>query len=184
MQPHVKHMDVFVRTAVWFVQIANNFGANHEYTDEQKQEYRDPYKLVEHAKSIEDQVNGLWGTFFQGSTMQEEGQKGLKARMAEFIKDERLLKGFTPKFGIGCRRVTPGDPFMTAVQKPNVDVHFTPVESITEKGVVGGDGKEREVDTIICATGFDVSYRPRFPIIGQNGTDLADKWKVCPEGEC
>ena len=108
MQPHVKHMDVFVRTAVWFVQIANNFGANHEYTDDQKQEYRDPYKLVEHAKSIEDQVNGLWGTFFQGSTMQAEGQKGLKARMAEFIKDERLLKGFTPKFGIGCRRVTPG----------------------------------------------------------------------------
>ena len=72
---------------------------------------------------------------------------------------------------------------MSAIQEPNVDVHFTPVESITEKGVVGGDGEEREVDTIICATGFDVSYRPRFPIIGQNGTDLADKWKVCPEGK-
>ena len=60
MQPHAKHLDVFVRTAVWFVQIANNFGANHSYTDEQKQSYRDPYQLVEHAKSIEDQVNGLW----------------------------------------------------------------------------------------------------------------------------
>jgi len=68
------------------------------------------------------------------------------------------------------------------VQEPNVDVHFTGVERITEKGVVGQDGIERECDTIVCATGFDVSYRPRFPIIGQNGTDLADKWKVCPEG--
>lgn len=112
MQPHAKHLDVFVRTAVWFVQIANNFGANHEYTDEQKQEYRDPHKLVEHAKSIEDQVNGLWGTFFKNSTMQAEGQKALRARMAEFIKDERLLQGFTPTFGIGCRRVTPGDPYV------------------------------------------------------------------------
>lgn len=72
---------------------------------------------------------------------------------------------------------------MEAIQKPNVDVHFTPVETVTEKGVVGADGVEREVDTIVCATGFDVSYRPRFPIVGQNGVDLADKWKVCPEGE-
>lgn len=104
MQPHAKHLDVFVRTAVWFVQIANNFGANHEYTPDQKEEFRDPHKIVEHAKSIEDQVNGLWGTFFKNSKAQAEGQKGLKARMAEFLKDERLLKGFTPTFGIGCRR--------------------------------------------------------------------------------
>lgn len=104
MQPHAKHLDVFVRTAVWFVQIADNHGANHEYTDEQKKEFRDPYKLVEHAKSIEDQVNGLWGTFFKNSKMQAEGQVGLKKRMAEFLTDERLLKGFTPSFGIGCRR--------------------------------------------------------------------------------
>ena len=98
---------------VWFVQIANNFGANHEYTPDQRETFRkDPNELVAHAKSIEDQVNGLWGMFFKNATMQSEGQKMLKARMAEFIKDERLLKGFTPKFGIGCRRVTPGDPYM------------------------------------------------------------------------
>jgi hydroxyversicolorone monooxygenase len=70
-----------------------------------------------------------------------------------------------------------------AIQKENVDVHFTPVEKITEKGLIGGDDIEREVDTIVCATGFDVSYRPRFPIVGQNGRDLADKWAVCPEGK-
>lgn len=104
MQPHAKHLDVFVRTAVWFVQIADNHGANHEYTDEQKRDFKDPFKIVQHAKSIEDQVNGLWGTFFKNSTMQEMGQVGLKQRMAEFLKDPRLLEGFTPKFGIGCRR--------------------------------------------------------------------------------
>lgn len=69
---------------------------------------------------------------------------------------------------------------MEAIQKPNVDVHFTAVEEITEKGVIGADGVEREVDTIICATGFDVTYRPRFPIIGRNGVNLAEKWKDEP----
>ena len=70
---------------------------------------------------------------------------------------------------------------MEAIQKENVDVHFTPVTSCTEKGVVGEDGVEREVDTIVCATGFDVSYKPRFPMVGKNGVDLKEKWKVCPE---
>ena len=70
----------------------------------------------------------------------------------------------------------------SAIQTANVDVHFTPVNKITETGVVGEDGVERECDTIVCATGFDVSYRPRFPIIGQNGVNLSEKWKVCPEG--
>ena len=29
--------------------------------------------------------------------------------------------------------------------------------------------------------GFDVSYRPRFPIVGKDGVDLKEKWSVCPE---
>lgn len=86
--------------------------------------------------------------------------------MAEFIKDKRLLDGrylppttcrltflltsplspgFTPKWSIGCRRVTPRDPYMLAIQKPNVDVHFTEVTQITEDGVIGADGLERKV---------------------------------------
>ncbi|KAK5124053.1 hypothetical protein LTR85_002250 [Meristemomyces frigidus] len=182
MQPHAKHLDIFVRTGVWFVQIANNFGQNKEYDEKERDEFRhNPKALVAHAKDIEDQVNGLWGAFYAGSEAQKMGQEMFGQRMAEFIKDERLLKGFTPKFGLGCRRITPGDPYMEAIQNDNVDVHFTPVESCTEEGVVGGDGVERKVDTIVCATGFDVSYRPRFPLVGKNGIDLKDKWKVCPE---
>ncbi len=69
-----------------------------------------------------------------------------------------------------------------AIQKPNVTVNFTPVAQIVEDGLVGSDGTKVECDTIVCATGFDVSYRPRFPIVGKNGIELADKWKLCPEG--
>ncbi|KAF2194076.1 FAD/NAD(P)-binding domain-containing protein [Zopfia rhizophila CBS 207.26] len=182
MQPHVKHLDIFVRTGVWFVQIANNFGQNKEYTQEEKDEFRnDPKKLLAHAKDIEGQVNGLWELFYTGSEAQKGAQEMFKARMREHLKDERLLKGFTPTWEIGCRRVTPGDPYMEAIQKENVDVHFTAVNKITEDGVVGQDGIERKVDTIVCATGFDVTYKPRFPVIGKNGVDLYEKWKETPE---
>lgn len=37
--------------SVWFVQIANNFGQNKEYDEEEKEEFRkNPKALVEHAK--------------------------------------------------------------------------------------------------------------------------------------
>jgi cation diffusion facilitator CzcD-associated flavoprotein CzcO len=70
---------------------------------------------------------------------------------------------------------------MNAIQEPNVDVHFSAVDRVTEDSVIDTDGNEKKIDTIICATGFDVSYRPRFPIVGQNGVELGEKWKVCPE---
>lgn len=61
MQPHVKHLDVFVRTPVWFVQIAENYGNNHEYSEEDKKDFREhPEKLVAHIKALEDLFNSRW----------------------------------------------------------------------------------------------------------------------------
>lgn len=42
---------------------------------------------------------------------------------------------------------------MVAIQKPNVDVHFTEVVEITANSIIGKNGVEKEIDTIICATG-------------------------------
>jgi len=79
------------------------------------------------------------------------------------------------------RLTAEGDPYMRAIQESNVDVHFSAVNMITEDSVIDTEGNEKKVDTIVCATGFDVSYKPRFPIVGQHGVELGDKWKVCPE---
>ncbi|KAF1922619.1 uncharacterized protein M421DRAFT_96697 [Didymella exigua CBS 183.55] len=126
MQPHAKHLNIFVRTGV-----------------------------------------------YEG---QNAAQKMFRERMKEFLKDERLLQGFTPKFEFGCRRIAQ----IEAIQNENVDVHFTAVEAINEDGVIGGDGVKRKVDTIICATGFDVTHKPRFPVIVTNNIDLYEKWKKEP----
>ena len=104
MQPHVMHMDIFVRTGVWFIQIANNFGQNKEYSQEEIEKFRsDPREMVAHAKDIEGQINGLWDTFYTGSEAQKGAQELFRERMKELIKDERLFKGFNPKFELGCK---------------------------------------------------------------------------------
>jgi len=33
---------------------------------------------------------------------------------------------------------------------------------------------------VVCATGFDTSYRPAFPVIGRNGRNLSEFWKDEP----
>lgn len=33
------------------------------------------------------------------------------------------------------------------------------------------------LDVLICTTGFDTSYLPHFPIIGDQGKSLAEQWK-------
>ena len=87
-----------VSQGVWFTGIAGNEGLNKEYSAEEKEKFRnDPDALIEHSKFIENQVNGLWGAFYSNSDMQSGAQKMLKARMAEWIKDERLLNGMSPQ---------------------------------------------------------------------------------------
>ncbi|PVH69195.1 flavin-binding monooxygenase-like protein [Cadophora sp. DSE1049] len=171
LQPYVKHIDVFARSAVWFVQMVEGYPQDYVYTEPELKKFREkPGELVKHAKFLEDQLNGRWDVFFMGSQAQEFAQKKFKARMKALIKDNRLLEGFTPKWSYGCRRVTPGDPYISAIQKPNVDVHFYP----------SCHHRSKRFDTVICATGFDVSFKPRFPIIGRNGVSLTEKWSTAP----
>ncbi|KAK5684954.1 hypothetical protein LTS10_003029 [Elasticomyces elasticus] len=183
MQPHVTHLHTYVRTGTWFVQLDEDFAQNHVYTQEERDAFRsDPEKLIAHGKEMDGGFNRFFPALFAGSPESVAFQDIITKRMAQHIKNERLLKGFTPSFAIGCRRVTPGDPYMKAIQESNVTVHFTPVVSCTKDGVIGGDGVETKVDTIICATGFDVSYRPPFPVVGKHGVDLRKKWAEEPNG--
>lgn len=51
---------------------------------------------------------------------------------------------------------------------------------VDETGLTSSDGQRQEFDVIICATGFDVSFKPRFPVIGRDEIDLRDQWGSCP----
>jgi hypothetical protein len=43
-------------------------------------------------------------------------------------------------------------------------------------GILTADGIEHKVDVIACATGFDTTFRPGFPIIGLNNRILREEW--------
>jgi cation diffusion facilitator CzcD-associated flavoprotein CzcO len=78
---------------------------------------------------------------------------------------------------LGCRRLTPGLPYLNAVQQTNVNVIRDGIKRITEVGIETDNGQVNEVDVIICATGFITSFSSRFNIVGHHGRTLKDMWK-------
>ena len=94
--------------------------------------------------------------------------------------NEELVKLMIPSFPVGCRRLSPGPGFLESLVKPNVTVISKAIDRISEKGLVTSDGVEHQVDVLVCCTGFDTSFRPKFPLIGRNGKDLVQEWTHNP----
>lgn len=77
-------------------------------------------------------------------------------------------------------RITPGHGYLEALSADNVEVRTDQILKIVPEGIQMEDGTIFTLDSIICATGFDTSFCPAFPVIGQQGKDLGDVWKDEP----
>lgn len=54
------------------------------------------------------------------------------------------------------------------------------IASLDDTGVNTEDGQHHDFDVIVAATGFDVSHRPPWPVIGRHGIRLDEQWKDEP----
>lgn len=98
--------------------------------------------------------------------------------------NEELAAKLTPTNEVGCRRATPGPFYLESFTRDNVSLITDPIRRIFETGIVtkspAGSESLHALDAIICATGFDVSHRPPFPVIGRNGVSRSEYWETEP----
>lgn len=135
----------------------------------------DPQYYYEYRKDLEVKTATGFRAMFNGSPHREMLRAATLDHMGKQITDKKLLNMLTPNFEIGCRRYTPGDHYLKALQQPNVKATTSPILRLAEHGVVTSEGLD-EVDVVICATGFDTTYKSRFPIIGRQGFALNDNF--------
>jgi hypothetical protein len=64
--------------------------------------------------------------------------------------------------------------------KSNVSTVYGNISSVTPAGCITDDGQSYALDALVCATGFDTSFKPRFPVIGRGGRNLQEEWKDEP----
>lgn len=188
MQPSAAHITTYVRSATW---IASNFaaeftpdGKNFQYSEAQKKEFReDPDALFRVRKTVEHGFNKQFLTFLRDSPEQAAAYQGFKETMEKRLRnDPSLCEKLIPSWQVGCRRITPGDGYLEALQEQNVSVEFWPIEEVAEKGIRTHKSTEaEEFDIIVCATGFDTTFSPSWELAGKDGIRLADQWRDIPE---
>ncbi|KAK0308744.1 hypothetical protein LTR82_015434 [Friedmanniomyces endolithicus] len=178
------HIFHWIRSPIWitagFAQTwAGKDGANFEYTPEQMEYLQsNPKKYLEYRKQIENELNQRFKFILKGSEEAKAAREFSYEQMARHLKnDPRLVDKIIPKhFNPGCRRPTPAPGYLDALVAPNATIFTDAIGSITAKGFTDHEGNEHECDVIICATGFDTSWRPRFPLVNGQGVDLRDFW--------
>ncbi len=98
--------------------------------------------------------------------------------LEQSVRDPALRAKLTPHFRLGCKRVLFSNEFYPALQRENVELVSEGIAEIKERSIVTRDGKERPVDVIVYATGFETSEaKPPFPILGRGGVALAEAWR-------
>ena len=111
----------------------------------------------------------------------EAAAEYIRNKIRTIVKDPKTAEILCPHYQLGLKRPPLGHFYYEAFNRPNVDlvdVKTTPIERITEKGLVV-DGKEYEVDVIIFATGFDAATGAltAIDLRGRKGRLMKDEWK-------
>jgi cyclohexanone monooxygenase len=99
------------------------------------------------------------------------------------VSDPELRAKLTPRYTLGCKRMLFSNVYFPALQKPNVEVVPSAVTEVRANSVIGADGVEREVDTLIFGTGFRLLDMPIAELLrGADGRTMADRWQGSPRG--
>jgi cation diffusion facilitator CzcD-associated flavoprotein CzcO len=154
---------------------------NLHYLEEERKRFEDPEYLLAHRKAIYHQGCQNFRANLLGTPTQIDAIKIFTETMKQRLNhDQEIIDHIIPDFPVGCRRNTPGPGFLEALIKDNVTVITTPIEMITAKGLRLADGREITCDVVVCATGFDATFRPRFPLIGREERSLSEEWTASP----
>ncbi len=88
-----------------------------------------------------------------------------------------LIEKLTPDFPIFSKRLIMDGGWFDALKRPNVALEDGGIECITPTGIRMRDGREIEVDILVCATGFNLAKMTGgLEITGRAGHDLNAEW--------
>ncbi|RSL99848.1 hypothetical protein CEP52_009501 [Fusarium oligoseptatum] len=178
----VKSLHVVARSPTWITagfapKYAGPNSSNFAYSEETKKRFReDPDFYLAYCKAIESELTLRFRMVLNDSPEALQAKEFSTQEMKRKLAGKpELIEQLMPKdFGIGCRRPTPGNGFLEALCHEKTNVLTENIQMVTQTGFVSAQGEHIEVDAVICATGFDTTFRPLFPLIA-NGRNLQDE---------
>ena len=93
------------------------------------------------------------------------------------VEDPDVRARLTPTDPWGCHRPLFSNDYYPTFNLPHVELVTEPIERITPTGLRTADGTERDVDTIIYATGYETTkFASVIDFVGREGVHLRDAW--------
>lgn len=162
-------------------------GANFKYSGEEKAAFKDPAKLFEYRIKLERTSNGIFQNLVFNETCKDV-KAAFRASIEKLMRnrlhnDEALMTKLIPSYQPWCRRLTPGDEYLEALQVSNAALVDDPITEITKTGIVTNSVHElHDLDVLVLATGFRNDRVPPWTMRSQNGILLSDFWAKNPDG--
>jgi len=178
IQPTVGKMIVFQRTPAWVVR-----RSDRPVTGIERWLYRTFPALQQLQRKVQFAIRErlLYPVILRRPAWRVVMQTLGRIHLRQCVRDPQLRAKLEPNFEIGCKRILISNDWYKALDKPNVDVVAGGVREVREHAVVGADGSEHAVDTIIFGTGFEVAAPPTIHRIrGRDGRSLGEVWHGAP----
>jgi len=178
IQPLVEHLTLFQRTAHWVLPKPD------------RPLSRRTQRLFRRWPATQLAVRGgiygtaeVLGVATRNPRLLAPLQATARRHLRRSVPDPELRRILTPDYTIGCKRLLFSNEWYPALGRPNVDVVPHSVEEVRPHGVVGADGVERAVDTIVLGTGFTITDLPIAERVrGREGRSLDETWRGSPTG--
>jgi cation diffusion facilitator CzcD-associated flavoprotein CzcO len=87
------------------------------------------------------------------------------------LKKPEIADAIIPDWAIGCRRLTPGTPYIEALCEEKCQMVKETIQQFDETGIITKEGGHREYNIIILASGYDLTFKA-YPMYGHNGVGL------------
>ena len=175
IQPQVGHLFLFQRTPPWILP-----RLDHAIPAWQQTLYSilPIAQRLERAKMYWLREITAYGLIYKPDILKQAVQFA-QQHLQNQVPDPVLRAKLTPHYMLGCKRILLSDDFYPALTQPNVELITEHIREVRPRSIVTQDGREREIDTIICGTGFHVTdtQLPQY-IYGRGGHSLADSWNI------
>ena len=161
---------VFQRTANWVLP-----KEDEPYTEEQLEHFRQNPEVAQHIRDEIFTATDRGEAFKNPEERVKYEEAGRQA--ISVVEDPAVREKLTPTHIWGCKRPLFANNYYETFNRPNIEVVTEGIERITASGVKTTDGTEREVDTLVLATGFDATkYLSVLDVTGRDGVPIQEAW--------
>ncbi len=165
------HLDVYQRTAPWVVP-----RGDRAYSPLERAALSSVPGLQRlYRTATYWSREALVPAFTRWPSLARPAERAARRNIETGISDPGLRARVTPHFALGCKRVLLSNTWYPTLARDDVELVTEGIDHVTETGILTRDGRLREVDAIVVATGFHATEPQAAGLVtGRSGRTLAE----------